>query len=115
MSWRYSSSRPRMRLEPARAASAPPQTPIASHRYARQKSANDATGVLVAMRDATTPTASHSTSEMPLPSGYSETRVQIWVPQGSPAVGREFDPSLHIAVPGNTSRQRLIQSGREKR
>lgn len=49
-----------------------------------------------------------------LPSGYSQTRVQIWVPQGSPAVGKEYDPSLHIAVPGNTSRQRLIQSGRER-
>ncbi len=49
-----------------------------------------------------------------LPSGYSQTRVQIWVPQGSPAVGREYDPSLHIAVPGNTSRQRLIQSGRQR-
>jgi hypothetical protein len=47
-----------------------------------------------------------------LPSGYSSTRVEIWVPQGSPAVGKEFDPAAHIAVPGNTSRQRLIQSGR---
>lgn len=47
-----------------------------------------------------------------LPSGYSSTRVEIWVPQGSPAVGREYDPATHIAVPGNTSKQRLIQSGR---
>jgi hypothetical protein len=47
-----------------------------------------------------------------LPSGYSTTRVEIWVPQGSPAVGKEFDPATHIAVPGNTARQRLIQSGR---
>jgi hypothetical protein len=47
-----------------------------------------------------------------IPSGYSSTRVEIWVPQGSPAVGKEFDPATHIAVPGNTSRQRLIQSGR---
>src|SRR5918999_706532 len=47
-----------------------------------------------------------------LPSGYSSTRVEIWVPQGSPAVGKEFDPAAHIAVPGNTARQRLIQSGR---
>jgi hypothetical protein len=47
-----------------------------------------------------------------LPSGYSSTRVEIWVPQGSPAVGREYDPATHIAVPGNTARQRLIQSGR---
>jgi hypothetical protein len=46
------------------------------------------------------------------PSGYSSTRVEIWVPQGSPALGKEYDPATHIAVPGNTSRQRLIQSGR---
>ena len=50
-----------------------------------------------------------------LPSGYSSTRLEIWVPQGSPAVGKEFDPAAHIAVPGNTSRQRLIQSGRAQR
>ena len=49
-----------------------------------------------------------------LPSGYSSTRVEIWVPQGSPAVGKEYDPATHIAVPGNTARQRLIQSGREQ-
>ena len=47
-----------------------------------------------------------------LPSGYSTTDVNIWVPQGSPAVGKEYDPATHIAVPGNTARQRLIQSGR---
>ena len=47
-----------------------------------------------------------------LPSGYSSTRVEIWVPQGSPSVGKEYDPAAHIAVPGNTARQRLIQSGR---
>jgi hypothetical protein len=47
-----------------------------------------------------------------IPSGYSTTRVEIWAPQGSPAVGKEYDPAAHIAVPGNTSRQRLIQSGR---
>jgi hypothetical protein len=47
-----------------------------------------------------------------IPSGYSTTRVEIWVPQGSPAVGKEYDPATHIAVPGNTARQRLIQSGR---
>jgi hypothetical protein len=47
-----------------------------------------------------------------IPSGYSSTRVEVWVPQGSPAVGKEFDPASHIAVPGNTSRQRLIQSAR---
>jgi hypothetical protein len=47
-----------------------------------------------------------------IPSGYSSTRVEIWVPQGGPAVGKEYDPATHIAVPGNTARQRLIQSGR---
>jgi hypothetical protein len=47
-----------------------------------------------------------------LPSAYSSTRVEIWVPQGSPAVGKEYDPAAHIAVPGNRARQRLIQSGR---
>jgi hypothetical protein len=47
-----------------------------------------------------------------IPQGYSRTITQIWVPQGSPAVGKEYDPATHIAVPGNTARQRLIQSGR---
>ncbi|RYG20649.1 hypothetical protein EON82_19985 [bacterium] len=47
-----------------------------------------------------------------IPSAYSSTRVELWVPQGSPSVGKEFDPATHIAVPGNTARQRLIQSGR---
>jgi hypothetical protein len=47
-----------------------------------------------------------------LPYSYTNTIVNIWVPQGSPAVGKEYDPATHIAVPGNTSRQRLIQSGR---
>ena len=49
-----------------------------------------------------------------IPSGYSSTRTEIWVPEGSPAVGKEYDPALHIAVPGNTSRQRLIQSARPR-
>jgi hypothetical protein len=47
-----------------------------------------------------------------IPSSYTNTVVEIWVPQGSPAVGKEYDPATHIAVPGNTARQRLIQSGR---
>lgn len=47
-----------------------------------------------------------------LPQGYTYTVTQIWVPQGSPAVGREYDPATHIAMPGNTARQRLVQSGR---
>lgn len=50
-----------------------------------------------------------------LPQGYSNTRVQIWVPADGEAAGREYDPALHIAVPGNTARQRLIQSGRPYR
>lgn len=50
-----------------------------------------------------------------LPQGYSHTVVQIWAPPGSPAVGKTFDPATHIAVPGNTARQRLIQSGRAQR
>jgi len=50
-----------------------------------------------------------------VPSGYSTTKVCIYVPAGSPAVGKEFDPALHVAVPGNTSRQRLLQSGRFQR
>ncbi len=47
-----------------------------------------------------------------IPSGYSSTRVEVWVPGGSPSVDKEFDPATHIAVPGNTARQRLIQSAR---
>jgi hypothetical protein len=47
-----------------------------------------------------------------LPFGYTNTKVQIWVPKGTAAVGKEYDPAMHIAVPGNTARQRLIQSGR---
>lgn len=46
------------------------------------------------------------------PSGYPTTKVQVYVPQGSSAIGKEFDPSVEVAVPGNTSRQRLLQSGR---
>lgn len=47
-----------------------------------------------------------------LPYSYTNTVVNVWVPQGSQAVGKEYDPASHIAVPGNTARQRLIQSGR---
>jgi hypothetical protein len=47
-----------------------------------------------------------------IPSGYSSTKLEIWVPRESQAVGKEFDPSQHIAVPGNTSKQRLLQSAR---
>jgi len=47
-----------------------------------------------------------------IPSGYSHTLVQIWVEPGSSAVGKVYDPAQHIAMPGNTARQRLAQSGR---
>jgi hypothetical protein len=49
-----------------------------------------------------------------IPSGYSKTVIQIWVAAGSVAVGRTCDLATHIAVPGNTSRQRLAQSARIK-
>ena len=48
-----------------------------------------------------------------LPYSYTNTKIQIWVPRGAKCVGKEYDPAKHIAVPGNTSCQRLIQSGRE--
>ncbi len=47
-----------------------------------------------------------------VPSGYSQTRIQIFVEEGSKADGVEFDPATHIAVPGNTARQRIMQSAR---
>ena len=47
-----------------------------------------------------------------IPTSYSQTRVQIWVAPNSAGVGRTFDPATQVAVPGNTSRQRLAQSGR---
>lgn len=50
-----------------------------------------------------------------LPSSYTNTVVEIWVPADAPGAGKEFDPATHIAVPGNTARQRLIQSGRAYR
>lgn len=46
-----------------------------------------------------------------LPKSYSNTVVEIWVPTDSSGIGKEYDPATHIAVPGSTSRQRLIQSG----
>jgi len=46
------------------------------------------------------------------PNGYTNTQVELWVPPGSVAVGKEYDPSVTIAVPGNTARQRLAQSAR---
>lgn len=50
-----------------------------------------------------------------IPSGYSDTLVEIWVEPGSGAIGKEFDPATQIAVPGNTSRQRLLQTARPVR
>ncbi|BBC72461.1 conserved hypothetical protein [Altererythrobacter sp. B11] len=47
-----------------------------------------------------------------LPSGYSHTTVNVYVAPESPAVGKVYDPAQAIAVPGNTARQRLAQSGR---
>lgn len=47
-----------------------------------------------------------------IPSGYSSTRLEVFVEPGSTATGRVFDPALHVAVPGNTARQRLLQSAR---
>ncbi len=47
-----------------------------------------------------------------LPNGYTNTRLEIYVPTGCKAIGKEFNPATHIAVPCDTARQRLIQSGR---
>lgn len=47
------------------------------------------------------------------PSGYQHTTLDIFVPENSKAIGLEFDPATHIAVPGNTAKQRLLQSGRK--
>lgn len=46
------------------------------------------------------------------PSGYSNTLVEIWVPKGGKGIGKVYDPGSAIAVPVNTARQRLGQSGR---
>lgn len=47
-----------------------------------------------------------------LPVVYYQTRVEIYVPNGSGAAGKEFDPAMHIAAPASTGRQRLLMSGR---
>ncbi len=47
-----------------------------------------------------------------VPGGYSQTRLEVYVPAGCPWIGKEFDPSGHIAVPCETGRQRLLQSSR---
>lgn len=46
------------------------------------------------------------------PNGYTNTNVEIYVEQGSKAVGKVYDPATAIAAPGNTARQRLAQSAR---
>ncbi|MEQ1498232.1 MAG: hypothetical protein ABL914_06195 [Novosphingobium sp.] len=46
------------------------------------------------------------------PNGYSNTWVEVWVPPSSKGVGKVYDPGTAIAVPVNTARQRLAQSGR---
>ena len=45
--------------------------------------------------------------------GYSKTFVEVYVPDNSNAIGKICDLSTMIAVPCNTSRQRLGQSNRE--
>ena len=46
------------------------------------------------------------------PNGYSNTVLEIRVDKEAKCIGTEFDPASHIATPCDTSRQRLIQSGR---
>ncbi len=47
-----------------------------------------------------------------IPSGYRQTLVQIWLGTGDAGNGKAYDPGVTVAVPGNTARQRLAQSGR---
>lgn len=47
------------------------------------------------------------------PRGYSQTVVEIWVEPGTAAIGKAYNPADHVAVPGNTARQRLGLCGRE--
>jgi hypothetical protein len=46
------------------------------------------------------------------PKGYKRSLVEIYVAPGSGAVGEVYDPAKSVAVPGNTSKQRIGQSGR---
>lgn len=48
-----------------------------------------------------------------VPSGYSHTKINIWVETGAICIGKPLDLCTHIAVPCNTSCQRLGQSNRE--
>jgi hypothetical protein len=47
-----------------------------------------------------------------LPQNVGRTTIELYVIQGSPAVGQEFDPAVHVAVPGNSAGQRLLMSAR---
>lgn len=49
-----------------------------------------------------------------IPTNYTSTRFEIFVPDNCPWIGKELDPAEMIAAPCDTSRQRLIQSGRRK-
>lgn len=49
-----------------------------------------------------------------IPSAYYTTNCEVYVEENSKAIGKEFDPSRHIAVPGNTAKQRLLQSARKQ-
>ena len=44
------------------------------------------------------------------PSGYAQTNVEVYVP--AEAAGKRYDPADTVAVPTNTSKQRLGQSAR---
>lgn len=46
------------------------------------------------------------------PTAYYHSRIEIYVPGGSAAIGKEFDPATHIAAPAQTGRQRLLMSAR---
>jgi hypothetical protein len=46
------------------------------------------------------------------PLDATKTILQIWIPQGSPAVGKEFDPATHVAVPADVTKERIMFTGR---
>lgn len=49
-----------------------------------------------------------------LPSSYSQTKVQVYVPDSAASAGAPltFDPSAELAMPANTGSQRLAMTGR---
>lgn len=47
-----------------------------------------------------------------IPTSYSTTKLEIFVPDGSKCIGKEFDPALHIAASSDTAGQKLIPSAR---